>query len=293
MIKQMEKEKNRKHGRGLDSLIEDYRSAGSAGSAESTALLQIAPDAIDPNPFQPRMDFRTEPLEELMGSITRLGILQPLTVRNGKKPGRYELVIGERRLRASTKLGFKTVPCIVAPVQDERMLEIALMENLQRADLDPIETAAGYRALMIQCSLTQEELADRLSIGRSTVANALRLVDLPDALKENVSRGTLSAGHARAIAALPGESAQKALAARVARDSLTVRQTEKEVAKLKEPAKPPTRPDRPAYLAQVEDRLRKRVGSKVSIQETGPSRGRIVIDFYGEQDFERLLALFE
>lgn len=278
--------KERTLGRGLEELIAECR------EAESSNLLQLAPECIDPNPYQPRQEFKPQQLEELAGSIARHGILQPLTVRKSAVPDRYELVCGERRLRASIKLGLAAVPCIVGDVPDDRLLEFALVENLQRQDLDPIEIAMAYHALMQQCKYTQEQLGERLSLSRSSIANALRLLELPEALRENVSRGTLSAGHARAIAALPSESSQTALAARVARDSLTVRETENEVHKLKGPHVPPKRPARPHYLEAVEDRLRKHLGTKVSIQETGPSRGRIVIDFYGEEDFERLLALF-
>jgi ParB family chromosome partitioning protein len=278
----------RKLGNGLEALIEDFR------APDGSDLVHLPPESIDPNPRQPRLEFKPDALEELVASIARHGILQPLLVRRSKAAGRHEIVAGERRLRAALRLGMGTVPCIVADVPDDKLLEFALVENLQRQDLDPIEIATAYRALMIQCKYTQEDLAEKLCLGRSTIANALRLLELPDPLRENVSRGTLTAGHARAIASLPGASAQKALAARVARDSLTVRETEQAVKRLNDgESKPPTRRTRPAYLGQVEDRLRKRLGTKVSIQETGPSRGRIVIDFYGEEDFERLLAMFE
>jgi ParB family chromosome partitioning protein len=262
-------------------------------TARDVAELRI--DAIDPNPFQPRRELKPQPLEELMGSIERHGILQPLVVRAAKRPERYELVVGERRLRAAQKLGLATVPCIIAKVPDERLLEVALIENLQRADLDPIEVANAYRTLMEQFGYTQSRLAKRLSIHRLKVTHALRILDLPDCLRENVSRGTLSPGHARVIAGLPGEAAQKALAARIARDSLTVRETELEVARLKQSPKddPSEKPVRPAYLDQVQDRLREQLGTKVTIYETGSARGRIVIDFRGEREFERLLAMFE
>ncbi len=273
-------------GKGLEELIADFR------EVDGSKLRQVSPEQIDPNPHQPRLDFKPQALDELAGSISRNGILQPLLIRRGKASGRYELVCGERRLRAALKVGLSTVPCMLAQVPDDRLLEIALIENLQRQDLDPIETATAYRRLMDHYGCTQEELAEKLSISRPTIGNALRLLELPEVLRENVSRGTLSVGHARAIAALPNESAQKALAARVARDTLTVRQTEAEVQKLKEPRTAPRKPARPGYLAHVEDQLRKHFGTKVAIQETGPNRGRIVIDFYGEEDFERLLAFF-
>jgi ParB family chromosome partitioning protein len=268
-----------------------------AGLKPSAArvLEQVGPEMIDPNPQQPRQEFAPEALDELVRSISRHGLLQPLTVRRGKSPGRFEIVAGERRLRAALRLGLPVVPCVVLELADDRMLEFALVENLQRQDLDPIEAAAAYRTLMQVCGCTQDELADTLCLGRSTIANAVRLLELPKSLQENVSRGTISAGHARAIAALPGEAARKALAARVARDSPTVREPELEVKRLrgKKPERSGPEAQRPAYLAEIEERLRHRLGTKVAIQESGPSRGRIVIDFYGEEDFERLLALFE
>jgi len=285
---------------GLDALLERFRVPGEAG------LISLAPERIEANPVQPRQEFDPAAIDELARSIERHGLLQPLTVRKGERAGTYELVAGERRLRAARKLGLARVPCVVAEIPDERMLEVALVENLQRRDLDAIDTAAAYRALIVTYGYTQEELAQRLSVGRSSVTNALRLLELPPLLRGEVSSGRISAGHARALASLDDARAQREIATRIEREALTVRETEAVVARRKLAAKEPARgaaglrgaPGRAgkagrASLEALEARLRKKLGTKVTIEERGASRGRIVVDFYGEAEFERLLGLLD
>jgi ParB family transcriptional regulator, chromosome partitioning protein len=277
-------------GKGLEALIEDFRKTG------ETQIREIAPEAIARNPAQPRVEFDEAALEDLAASIARHGVLQPLVVRPGKEPDRYELICGERRLRASRKVGLAVVPCIVIEVPDDRLLEFALVENVQRQDLSPLEVARGYRSLMDRCAYTQHELAERLGLPRPSVANALRLLELPEEIRENVSRGTISVGHARALAALPTGELQVKLAAQIARDSLTVRQTEDEVAKLRKPKKPaanakPKKGVSGAYVRDLENELRRALATKVKIQLSGPTRGKICIEFYDENHFENLLKL--
>jgi ParB family chromosome partitioning protein len=271
----------------IAALLEDLPRAG-AGE-----ILSVAPDTIDPNPHQPRRSFSPEALEELTRSIRQHGILQPLVVRGGSARGRYELVCGERRLRAAQVLGMPAVPCVVVEVPDDRLLEIALVENIQRQDLGPLEVARAYDALMKRFGYSHVDLARKLAVGRASVTNALRLLELPEDIQADVAKRTLSAGHARAIAALPGAGAQRTLAERVARESLTVRETEAAAAKLKERSRAPggRKKQRPEYLEEIESRMRRRLGTKVTIRQSGAHSGTIVIDFYGEDDFERLLDL--
>jgi ParB family chromosome partitioning protein len=285
---------------GLEELLERFRVPGAPG------ILSLAPERIDPNPVQPRQDFDAAAIEELALSLSRHGMLQPLTVRKGRSPGRYELVAGERRLRAAQRLGWNVVPCVVAEVPDDRLLELALVENVQRRDLDPLEAAAAYRALMRTYGYSQEDLASRLGLARSTVANALRLLELPEPLRREVSRGRISAGHARAIASLEG-GARDALAEKIAREALTVREAEALARRARaaggestegrgEGAAPRVRPEakvRPPHIERIEEQLRRRFGTKVLVEEAGRARGRIVIEFYGDDDFERILEALE
>jgi ParB family chromosome partitioning protein len=258
-------------------------------------LMHLPPEAIDAAPDNPRA-FRDGPdFDDLVRSIERHGVLQPLVVRRGAVEGRWELLCGERRWRAARTLQLATVPCVRLDVADERKLEVMLIENIHREDLDPIATAKAYRALLDEHGYTQEELAKRLARSRPAIANALRLLELPEPLQDEVARGSISAGHARAIAGLDSPEAQRDLARRVAREGLSVRETEAAVKEAKAgPARRPRprRKDRAAYLDLLEDQLRKAVGTRVKIETTGPASGRIVIDFGSDEEFERLLEFF-
>jgi ParB family chromosome partitioning protein len=262
---------------------------------EEVQLLQIPPEVIDTNPEQPRRRFTPEALEALVQSIARHGILQPLIVRDGIQSGRYELVAGERRLRAAMVLGLQRVPAVRRHVPDERLLEVALVENIQRESLDSIEEAEAYRSLIDRYGYTQESVAERVGRSRSTVANALRLLDLPDVVKAATAAGTISAGHARALAGLPTAQAQKDLCDRVVAEGMSVRETEACVARIKRPGRPPRQPRgsrRPPYLQPLEDRLRRRLGTKVKLHQSGRQAGRIEIHFHSDEEFERLLEFF-
>ncbi len=279
-------------GRGLEALLAEI------AEPEPGRLLELVPEAIEPNPMQPRRHFSPERLEELLQSIARHGVLQPLVVRPGRDPERYELIAGERRLRAARKLGLARVPAVVLEVNDERMLELALVENLQRQSLDPIEEAQAYRQLISTYGYTQEEVAQRVGRSRSAIANALRLLELPERVKQLLCENKLSAGHARALAGLADPRAQQELAARVVAEGMSVRETEAQVQRLKHdaaPRRPRRRKDRPQrapYLDQLEAELGRRLGTRVRIEQRARARGRIVIDFHNDEQFEELLERF-
>lgn len=282
----------RKLGRGLDFLI-----SGSEPAAEEIARLDLA--AIRPNPFQPRKEFSDEQIDELAASIRDHGVLQPVIVR--RHGDTYQLVAGERRFRACQRLGLTVIPAVVREADDTQMLEVALVENIQRADLNPIELAQAYQAYIERLSLTQEQVAARLGKSRPAVANTLRLLDLPPDLQDMVSRGTLTMGHARALLAVGDADLQRALAGRIVAEGWTVRDIEREV-QAPAPAAPATSehvpaplapaddPSRAAHFGDLERRLQEHLGTRVRIQDRG-SRGRIVIDYYTPGDLERVLDL--
>jgi ParB family chromosome partitioning protein len=274
----------RKLGRGLDFLL----SGSAEASGDEVRLLDLA--RIRPNPYQPRRDFRAEELEELASSIREHGLLQPIVVR--ATAGDYEIVAGERRFRACQRLGLATIPALVRTADDTQMLELALIENIQRENLNPIEEARAYQAYVQRLDLTQEQAAQRLGKSRSTVANMLRLLDLPGDVQELVSRGTLSMGHARAILAVSDAEAQRALARRVETEALSVRDIERlarEWGAEPRPSAPTSAaPERNAHVIDVERQLTERLGTKVSIRDR-LGHGRISIEYYSPDDLERLL----
>lgn len=275
----------RKLGRGLDVLL-----AGSEPAGKDVRWIAI--DRIRPNPSQPRRVFEEQALGDLKQSIARDGILQPVLVRGVN--GDFELIAGERRWRAAMELGLDSIPALIRSLGEDRSLELALVENLQRADLNPIETATAYRALQESLRITQEEVAERVGKNRSTVANTLRLLDLPQEIREHVSRGTLSPGHARAILSVRGEHAQRQVAKRVILKLMSVRETEKLVTRLERPAGNRSRRQetRDPVQRELEESLQTRLGTKVRIQAAKKSgKGRICIEFFSPSDFERILNL--
>jgi len=276
---------DRKLGRGLDYLIgESVRSGDLGGEGE---IRSIDVESIRPNPRQPRREFDPEGLKELAESIRENGVLQPLLVRSSG--GHFEIVAGERRWRASRAAGLTTVPAIVREVADGKMLELALVENIQRRDLNPIERAEAYRAYIEELGLTQEEAARRLGKERSTIANVMRLLDLPEAVQAIVSRGTLSLGHARALLAISDDAGRTSLAERAVLEGLSVRAVEqlaREHGRVR-PVRAEPMP-RSAHLADLEERLRRALGTRVRIQESGGGKGKIVVDFYTRDEFDRL-----
>jgi ParB family chromosome partitioning protein len=275
----------RRLGRGLDFLI-----SGAPGVAAEEELQQLGLAEIQPNPFQPRRDFPETELAELAASIAEHGILQPVIVRATAEG--YELVAGERRFRACQQLGRPAIPAVVRTATDEQMLELALVENIQRQDLNPIDTAVAYRAMISRLGITQEDAARRLGKSRSALANMLRLLDLPEDLRAQVSDGTLSSGHARALLSLADADAQRAVAERIVSEGLSVRATEAAVKKATAPAKetaaPTIDPGLAPYFHDLEDQLRSALGTRVSIHPRG-DKGRVVIDYFSREEFEGLL----
>jgi len=312
----------RRLGRGLDSLISapgahevaaeggDHAEAAVAGdvartdaggvavdaaggTARQAAPLEVALDAIAPNPYQPRKDFGESGLQELMQSIASSGIIQPLVVRSGGE-GRYELVAGERRLRAALALGLDKVPVVVREVPDDRMLEMALVENIQRQDLNPIEKAEAFRDYLGRYQLTQERAAERIGIDRATLANHLRLLDLPEDIQSLVRNGALGMSHARTIAGVSEADVQLDLATKVIRQGWSVRHLEQAVQRVQHGVRPRRASGRQIspQARAVEDELRGLLGTKVRVEEAEKKgAGRIVVEYYSYDDFDRIMGV--
>jgi ParB family chromosome partitioning protein len=268
-------------GRGLAALI-PQRPSNQPGT------LDIAISRIRPNPYQPRKRMDDEELATLVASIAEHGVIQPILVTETLDG--YELIAGQRRLRAAQAAGLERIPAVVRQVSDPDRLELALVENLQRSDLDPIETAAAYRQLIEQFAFSQETIAARVGRARSTVANTLRLLELSPAVQLAVAEGTLSEGHARALGGLAPEFQDRVLDSVVGQE-LSVRQTEELVRRLREPRPEPLeRAEKPRLdpdLERVEEDLRRSLGTKVSLARSRRG-GRIVIEYYSDEELERL-----
>ena len=270
-------------GRGLGALIDDFSASDVSDSITSLPLQKV-----EPNPRQPRRVFDEEELQALADSIAEHGIVQPLAVRD-EGNGYYMIIAGERRWRAARLAGLDEVPVVVLEADDRTVMELALVENLQRQDLNPMEEAEGYRVLMEDYGLTQEQTAERVGKSRPAVANALRLLALPDEVRELVESGALSAGHARAILSLSSEKLQKAAAQKILALRLSVRQAEamcKRMAAEEKPqkAKPALTVD---YVGECEKALTKQLSRKVRIVN-GKRKGRFELEFYGQDDLQRL-----
>jgi len=271
----------RRLGRGLDALIpaEDMQT-GPSGEVREIELSKI-----ELNPKQPRFDMDEEKLGHLADSVRSSGVIQPVLVRPAGEL--FELVCGERRLRAARMAGLGTVPAIVRDVPDEKMLELALIENIQRHDLNPIEQALGVRRMISELDLTQEEAGRRLGLNRSTVANTLRLLNLPEELQAMVSRGTLTAGHARALLSVENNARRTRLANLVVQKGMSVREAERLAAGHSDGHKT-TKITRPSpNVVQLEERLSEALGTKVEIKPRKKG-GKIVLHFNDNDDFERL-----
>jgi ParB family chromosome partitioning protein len=267
-------------GKGLEALLP---------AGEAAGLLEVPIEAIEPNPHQPRRQIDEAELEELAQSIREHGLLQPLIVTQTQAdPPRYTLIAGERRWRAARRAGLTTVPVVVREVAPQQMLELALVENLQRADLNPIEEAQAYRYLIEQFGLTHEEVARRVGRSRATITNALRLLQLPPSIQAHLMEGRITEGHARALLMLPHPAQQEMVLRRILEEGLSVRATE-ELARLQG-----QRPARrkaaslPPGLAELEGRLRQALGTKVRLSHNRKG-GRIVIYYYSEEELEALL----
>ena len=272
-------------GRGLRALIPE-------GEDLESSVRQIPIDQIDRNENQPRKYFDEEHLEELRESIATHGVLEPIIVR--PVLGRYEVVVGERRWRAAQLAGLKTIPAVVRPLSDKETMEIALVENLQREDLNPIEEAEAYRRLIEEFNLTQEEVALRVGKKRSTIANSLRLLELDEELRLEVLSGRLSAGHAKVLLGIADKAKRLRLGRRVIDEGISVRALEELAKEPEVDRKPGAAKKRSSsvdpLLLDVEERLQRALGTKVRVvQKSG--RGRIEIEFYDEDDMERLIEM--
>ena len=273
-------------GRGLESLFED-----AAPSFESDTSIETLPlREIEPDPGQPRKTFDDETLAELSASIAEHGLLQPIAVRP-KPSGGYLIVAGERRWRASRMAGLTEVPVIVKDVTDEQAMELALVENLQREDLDPVEEAAGIRELMTRCDLTQEQAARKLGKSRSALANSLRLLSLPETVLELLKSGFITIGHAKVVLGLPTPELQEEAAQMIADNQLNVRQAEALCKKLAKPAKEPVAAPLPSALpVEVEESLKQALGSEVRVAYHD-GKGKLTVHFYSDDQLKAFANL--
>lgn len=271
-------------GKGLEALFVD-------NSTDQAEISTLAITEIEPNRDQPRKQFDPTALSELADSIKEYGVLQPLVVRP-LPDGSYQLVAGERRWRASRMAGLSSVPVVIRELTDSQAMELALIENLQREDLNAIEEAAGYRELMDRFGLTQEQVAQRVGKSRPVITNAMRLLNLPEDVREMVVDGRLSAGHARALLSLEDEEMIRVLAREIIKKGLSVRQVEAIVKKSKQLVKPPKTPPTAwdnSYFAEVQLALSQSLSRKVKI-EGEKNKGRLIIEFYDEADLKEIVA---
>ena len=278
-------------GRGLGALLGDAALQSQEGGSLSLPISQV-----EPGLKQPRKRFDQESLQDLADSIRIHGVIQPLTVRR-LSSGYYQIIAGERRWRAAKLAGLTEVPAVIIEADDRKVMELGLIENLQREDLNPIEEANGYKVLLDEYGLTQEEVAHRVGKSRPAVANALRLLALPDPVHQLLEEGKLSAGHARAILAAPTGELQKKLAQKVVAEELSVRQTEalaRRLARQSEapPPAPPAGPDLSIYFKEAEKQLSTRFGRGVRIV-SGKKKGKVELEYYNPEDLNTLLELLE
>ncbi|MBI4260622.1 MAG: ParB/RepB/Spo0J family partition protein [Actinobacteria bacterium] len=271
-------------GRGLGALI--------PGAAEETGLLEIPIGAIGPNPRQPRSGFDEDTIEALAHSIREVGVLQPVVVRRAAEG--YELVAGERRVRAARRAGLATIPAVIRESDDTEALREALIENIHREDLGPLELAEAFRELLDELGVTQEVLAERLAVSRPHIANTIRLLQLPPGVQELLAEGRISAGHARALLGLEDEEAQVALALRAVAEGLSVREVEELVKSyagdlVRVPEARATRPGRDPAFAEVEEILSEQLATRVLIK-MGKRRGKIIVEFASGEDLERIVS---
>ena len=296
-------DKPRRLGRGLEALIGSLPAAGTTGSPARSAsgspvdlpYRAIPINQIRPNPFQPRKEFRDDELAQLQASLAANGLLQPITLRRAGNS--YELVAGERRLRAAIRLGWTEIPAIVKDYDDKALLTLALVENLQRSDLNPIEEAEGYSRLSAEFALTQQEIAEVIGKDRSTVANSLRLLNLPAVVRRMLQDGQLSVGHARALLGISSERVMIDLAREAVAKNYSVRDVERRVKHAGTSTRPPNAAvqknggARNAELRRLTDKLRRRLQTDVAIDIDDKDRGHLRINFYSADDLNRLIEL--
>ena len=290
---------NKKSGlnRGLSSLLPDESivNINSPSRIQETTFSEIKLSLIDTNPWQPRSEFEENALIELAESIKTNGLIQPITVRV-EKNGRYQLIAGERRLRASKMAGLDTIAAFIRTANDMQMLEMGLVENIQRKDLNPIEIAVSFQRLMNECNLKQDELATKVSKSRSLIANYLRLLKLSTPVQKQICEGQISMGHAKMLASLDDIDQQKEIAEKIITDGLSVRQLENLIKKInqdKNAEKKKTKIALPQHLVAVRQNLSAYYKSDIKINRNAKGKGHIVFEFKNDKDLERLLDLLK
>lgn len=291
------RDKGNRLGRGFSALLPNAAAPTPAPETarQGSGVLTIAIEEIAPDKTQPRRKFDDDRIEELAASIRAKGVIQPILVR--RDGNQYRIIAGERRWRASQRAGLKFVPALVKEVTERQAFEIALIENIQREDLNAVEEAQAYRRLIDEYGLTQEACADRVGKDRSSIANSLRLLKLPDEIKDALEEGTLNMGHARALLGLGDESQMKRAAGEVVSRRLSVRQTEQLVRKQKDGGKAAkgaaagkSRRES-AEVRSIEERLQRALGTKVRLIDSGKGKGRLEVDFFSYEELDRLLAV--
>ncbi|MFQ5451767.1 MAG: ParB/RepB/Spo0J family partition protein [Nitrospinaceae bacterium] len=271
-------------GKGIHALIPDFE-LGVPESQSAAGAVELLIDEISPNRLQPRKYFDAGALEELVQSIRENGVLQPVIVQKGEN--NYELIVGERRWRASQKAGLKKIPAIIREVTDTESLEIAIIENIHRQDLNPIEEAEAYSRLANEFGLTQEKLSKRLGKNRASIANTLRLLKLPRAVKEDIIAGRVTMGHARALLGLESPADIETLRKEILKKNLNVRQAESRVKQLKRPRPPRSSAKKDIFLKEMESELERKLGTRVEISPLQKG-GRVVITYYSNDDLDRI-----
>lgn len=289
-------------GKGLESLIPDAvgeakkkesfsQEAGNSGDAKGTeTILKIT--MVEPNRKQPRKNFDEDSLQELCDSIKQVGLIQPILVQNRKD--HYEIIAGERRWRAAKMAGLKEIPVIIRDYSDQEIMEISLIENIQREDLNPIEEAQAYKRLLTEFNLKQDEVAERVSKSRAAVTNSIRLLKLTDKVQQMVIDDMISTGHARALLAVEDPEAQYILAQQIFDQKLSVRDVERLVKKMNAPEKEKKKTEDKTLQViyqDIEDRLKQRLSTKVTVSSKGEGSGKIEIEFYNHEDLDRLLDM--
>lgn len=280
-------------GKGIRALLEniDHESDESASKESSFvgAVNEIPLSQIEVNPFQPRADFDKQKLKELADSIKVHGVIQPITVRS-LGANKYQLIAGERRLRASKVAGLDSIPAYIRTANDQEMLEIALIENIQRENLNAVEVAINYQRLIDECDLTQESLAERVGKERSTVTNYLRLLKLPPQIQQSIKERKISMGHARALITLDTVDAQLDVFKQITSKNLSVRQVEALVRSYRKSEKiPQPKPKLPLAYQKLQDRLASHFSTKVTVKHNNSGKGEIVIHYFSDDDLNRLL----
>lgn len=278
-------------GKGLDSMIPEKKTKAEMKEAQDKSLAEIKISEIDPNMGQPRKKFDEDELLELAESIKIHGVIQPIILT--KRGKRYEIIAGERRWRASKLAGLVKIPAIIREYTDKEIMEVSLIENIQRQDLNPIEEALAFKNLIDEYKMKQDDLAERVSKSRSAITNALRLLKLDDKVKAMLAEGLISTGHARALLAVEDKNKQQALATKIFDEKLSVRETEKLVKQIienKEPKKEEKSSEKLIYK-KLEDSLKSIIGSKVSIKGRNNGKGKIEIDYYSIEELDRITEL--